>query len=117
MMTQEADLAALISLLDFIVERLDLARSSSGQAPSIAEARGVVPYLRSKLDQNTGLKAAILFNPTLGSYVYSPFAEENWNELANQAQPIFAKSADEVIASVQAVKDALNQRECSLIPP
>ena len=99
---------SVLSLLDFIIERLDLARSSSGQAASIAEARGVVPYLRSKLGQNTGMKAAILFNDTLGSYVYSPFVEENWNELANQAQPIFAKSADELIASVKAVKDALN---------
>jgi hypothetical protein len=46
-----------------------------------------------------------LFHPTLENYVYSPFAQENWNELANQAHPIFAKSADELIDGVKEVKD------------
>jgi hypothetical protein len=106
MTTQKVDLATLMTLLDFIVERLELARSSSsGQAASIAEAHGAASCLRSKLDRNTGMRAVVLFHPTLESYVYSPFAEENWNELANQAQPIFAKSADD---GVKEVKDTLN---------
>jgi hypothetical protein len=97
-----------MTLLDFIVERLELARSSSSQAASIAEAHGAASCLRSILDRNTGMQAVVLFHPTLESYVYSQFAKENWNELANQAHPIFAKSAEELIDGVKEVKDALS---------
>jgi hypothetical protein len=95
-------------LLGVIVEQLELARSPSDQFAGVDAAHGAVRDLRSKLEQDSEMLARVIFAIPLSQYLYSPFADEHWKELASESPPNFAKSADELVASVRMVKAAID---------
>lgn len=89
--------------LDFIIEQIELARSSPlDQFPAVGAAQGVIPYLQSRLKEDEFLAAN--FALVLEQRIDPGHWERIWAEMAKESPDRFAKSAEDVIGRLNALK-------------
>jgi hypothetical protein len=106
-MSNSDDLRRCIqSLLDFIVEQLELGKSPPDQLAAVVAAGGVIPYLRSRLSKDNNIAAYVLLAFPFGRYVQQDW-DDVWKQLANEPPNTYAKSAVEIIDCIQTLKTVI----------
>ena len=91
------------SLLDFIIEQLELGKSPPDQLAAVVTAGGVIPFLRFRLSEDSNIAAYVLLAFPFGRYVQEDW-EDVWKQLADKPPDTFEKSADEIIDCIQTLK-------------
>jgi len=91
--------------LDFIVQQIELARAPTDQFAAVVTAQGVIPYLRSRLKEDEFLAAN--FALVLGVLIDLDHSKRIWMEMAKEPPEAFAKSADDLIGRLNALKTVL----------
>src|SRR5262249_8331394 len=81
--------------LDFIIERIEMARSPDHQAAAITEAQGLIPFLHTRLMEHQAL--ALNFYMLLGFYIDATHSSDMWAALAKESPQTFAQSADDLV--------------------
>jgi hypothetical protein len=91
--------------VDFIIQQVDLARSPADQFAAVVTAQSIIPYLRSRLKEDKFLAAN--FALVLGIFIDPDHGKRIWMEMAKEAPDVFAKSADDLIGLLNALKTVL----------
>jgi uncharacterized protein (DUF2267 family) len=95
---------SLLDLLDFILEQIECARHLSDRAAAIDAARGVVPYLRDRLEGTEFQSKLVLL---FGDLMFAGHWSENWTVKESEAE--FTTFAKDLVERVNCAKDILEQ--------
>jgi hypothetical protein len=91
-----------------MVEQLESAMSPSDQLAGVDAARGVIPYLRSRLAEDNLVAARVALSVPFGRYVEQDW-EAVWKELANEPPNIYAEGSARLIECLRDLQSTISQ--------
>jgi hypothetical protein len=102
----------LLDTLDFIIDQIELARSGTTNLDYgdtvLDVAYGVVPQFRQRLLENNRF-GWVVANSSFDEWVIDPGRQEKWKRLAKEPSEQFNKSADDLVATIKKLKQAIEK--------
>ena len=94
-------------MMDFIAEQIEQARFPSDQFAAVDAARGVIPFMKSRLAEDEVLLTTFML--VFGELMFVGHWEETWTRIAKESADQFVKSADDIIGAIDALRAVLQK--------